>query len=373
MPIQPNDQFRHEWRRSLQNATGNSSSTIAAKLASLTRFETFTKSRTFLLLRADDVVAFKEHLLSAPSAHTGQLLSVSTFVHILEHCRGFFEWLAGTKQGRKIDADTVSWFRASRADQKRARGLLPKPVPSLADAHAAFAAMPGDTFIERRNRAVFACLMLTAIRADALASLTIGSVEVAEKRVLQSSKVIRTKNSKSIVTFFLPFTTNAQTVLEKWIAELTEFGLTSADALFPRDIDLPHLSAVRPIADEPWPCWRGSSQVRRIVRMAFGVADVPEYAPHVFRHMFAQHALSLNLSIEELMALSQNLGHKSLTTMLQYYGRLSIKRQAALIAGLAERINLDGLSSLKRFIKIVPRENEATVIQLIQLFLKSKD
>ncbi len=73
------------------------------------------------------------------------------------------------------------------------------------------------------------------------------------------------------------------------------------------------------------------------------------------------------------MALSQNLGHKSLTTMLQYYGRLSIKRQAALIAGLAERINLDGLSSLKRFIKIVPRENEATVIQLIQLFLKSKD
>jgi site-specific recombinase XerD len=325
MPIQPNDQLRHAWRRSLQNATGNSPSTIAAKLASLTKFETFTKHRSFLLLREDDIVAFKEHLLSAPNANTGQLLSVSTFDHMLEHCRGFFEWLAQTKEGRKIDTNAVSWLRASRADKERARELIPKPVPSLAEAHAAFAAMPGETLIERRNRAVFACLMLTAIRADALASLTIGSVNLAEKRVLQSGKVVRTKNSKSIVTFFLPFTHSAQTVLEEWIAELSKIGLTSADSLFPRDIDLPHLNAEPHTDDKPWPCWRGSSQVRRIVRMAFAAANVPEYAPHVFRHMFAQHALSLNLSIEELLALSQNLGHKSLTTMLQYYGRPSIK------------------------------------------------
>lgn len=191
MRCKPNDELRYEWRLSLQQKRGLAHSTVAAKLAALTRFENFSSRRPFSKLSRDQAVAFKEHLLTDASSATGERLSSSTLVHTLEHCGDFFSWLAMTKDGQKLDRDAVSWFCPSRADKERARSTTPKLVPQLDDAISAFAKMPVRTLIDRRNKAVFATLLLTAVRADTLASLTIGSVEFVTAAIRNRKRSVR--------------------------------------------------------------------------------------------------------------------------------------------------------------------------------------
>lgn len=340
MKTKSNDELRYEWRISLEQRRGLKKSTVLAKMAALRDYEKFTSERPFLKLRRDDVMAFKEHLLTSPSAATGKRLSCSTVVHMLDHCRDFFDWLAGQKEGRHLDREAIAWLTATRADKERARAVPPKPVPSLTEAMAAFAAMPTVMLQQRRDRAVFATLLLTAIRADALASLTLGSINLGKHSVWQDSSFVRTKNSKSFTVYFLPFVPEARQTLDKWIAELNGLCLASSDALFPRDLELVRIEAGERLNAGEFPVWQTSSQVRAIVRDAFVAAGLPSHCPHVFRHMFAKHIFALHPSAEEMIALSINLGHKKLETTLNPYARPDEETRARLIAGLGR--NADG-------------------------------
>lgn len=334
MKTKPNDELLHEWRTSLQQRRGLKPSTIAAKLAALRDYEAFTSRRSFLKLSGPQVAAFKEHLLTSLSLATGERLACSTVVHTVDHCRDFFSWLADRKEGRHLDREAVSWFSATRADKERARAVPPRAVPSLEEARTAFACMPAETLLNRRNRALFATLLLTAIRADALASLPLGSVDPENNTIWQDGRFVRTKNSKSFSVFFLPFIEEARQVLKDWIVELHSLGLSSGDALFPRDMELLRIEAGERLTLGEYPTWQGSSQVRAIVRGAFVAAGLPAHSPHVFRHMFAKHVFALRPAAEEIIAFSINLGHKKLETTLNPYARPDDKTRAMLIAQL---------------------------------------
>ncbi len=334
MTFIPNDELRHEWRRELQQARGLRRSTIDAKLAALTAFETFTANRSFLKLDREHVAAFKEHMLASPSPVTGQRLSPSTFVHSLDHCADFFRWLSEQKAGRTLDRGAISWFNASRADKDRARAVEPRTVPAFEEARSAFLVMPAGTLVERRNRAVFALLLLTAIRADALASLPLGAIDLEKSRVWQDHRIVRTKGGKSFTAFFLRLVPEALAAFEDWIHELRDFGLSASDALFPRDTELVRLEGGHRLPPGSFPRWRGSSQVRDIVRKAFTAAGFHAHAPHVIRHMLARHVFSLRPAAEEIIALSMNFGHEHIETTFESYAKPDEARRAELIAGI---------------------------------------
>lgn len=279
MRTKPNDELRHEWRLSLEHMLGLARSTVAAKLRSLTQLEILNPKRSFLNLKPDDIVASKEKLQATMGAKTGKRLSYSTITHTLSDWGDFFHWLASTREGRRtLDPVIASWCRPSRADKERARASAPKPVPEISDAIAAFAQMPAITQLERRNRAVFATLLLTSIRADTLASLTLGIVDSEEGAIWQDARIVRTKFSKSNNVYFLPFAPTARPILSDWINELRRLGLGDSDALFPRDIELQRLADGERIPPGSWPCWSGSAQVRAIVRGAFQSAGIVSHA-----------------------------------------------------------------------------------------------
>lgn len=351
MKSKPNDELRHDWRTSLQQRRGLKPSTIAAKLAALRDYENFTDQRSFLKLNGGQVAAFKEHLLASPSRTTGERLSCSTVVHTLDHCRDFFGWLADRREGRHLDREAVSWFSATRADKERARAVPPKTVPSLEEARAAFASMPSNALVNRRDRAVFAMLLLTAIRADALASLPLGSVDSENRSIWQDGRLVRTKNSRSFNVYFLPFVEEAHQALEAWIAELQGLGLSSSDALFPRDVELLRIEAGDRPAPGEYPMWQGSTQVRAIVRGAFTAAGLPAHSPHVFRHMFAKHVFALRPAAEEIIAFSINLGHKKLETTLNPYARPDEETRAKLIGELGGRSDVAGSIDMGALVK----------------------
>ena len=66
--------------------------------------------------------------------------------------------------------------------------------------------------------------------------------------------------------------------------------------------------------------WATSEPVRDIFRAAFAAAGLPYYNPHSFRDMLVRHAMTLDLTPEEMKAWSQNLGHADVLTTFTSYG-----------------------------------------------------
>jgi len=77
--------------------------------------------------------------------------------------------------------------------------------------------------------------------------------------------------------------------------------------------------------------WSTTQPINAVFRRAFVTAGLPYYNPHSLRDMLVRHAMSLNLSVEELKAWSQNLGHSDVTTTLTSYGTIPDHRQGELI------------------------------------------
>ena len=73
--------------------------------------------------------------------------------------------------------------------------------------------------------------------------------------------------------------------------------------------------------------------MRKIVRVAFEIAGVPNYGPHAFRHMLARHAAKHCTPVAELVAKSQNLGHTDVLSTLRSYRRINRDEQRKLITG----------------------------------------
>jgi hypothetical protein len=66
-------------------------------------------------------------------------------------------------------------------------------------------------------------------------------------------------------------------------------------------------------------------------------ALVPYYNPHSFRDMLVRHAMTLDLTPEEMKAWSQNIGHSDVLTTFTSYGAVPAHRQAELIRARAEK------------------------------------
>lgn len=75
--------------------------------------------------------------------------------------------------------------------------------------------------------------------------------------------------------------------------------------------------------------WLGT--IRDVFRRAFERAGLPYYNPHSFRDMLVRHAMTMDLTPEEMKAWSQNLGHSDVLTTFTSYGTVPLHRQAELI------------------------------------------
>ena len=64
--------------------------------------------------------------------------------------------------------------------------------------------MPSGTDIEKCNRALIAFILLTGARDNAVASMRLKHVNLAEGRIIQDARQVRTKFSKSFATYFSP-------------------------------------------------------------------------------------------------------------------------------------------------------------------------
>ena len=85
-----------------------------------------------------------------------------------------------------------------------------------------FDTMPNETVIQRRDKALFAFLVLTGARIQAVASLHLKRIDLVEGCVYQDARDVQTKGAKTFQTYFLPVGDDYLTCFSEWVDYLRD-------------------------------------------------------------------------------------------------------------------------------------------------------
>ena len=332
-----NERIKREYFRYLKEAGRKADSTIDAIRKAIGRFEAYTGLKDFRTFHREQAIGFKKHLAATRAARTGEPMAKSTMLSTTGALKDFFRWLS-CQPGYKsqLNATDIEYLNLSEKDTRAAKAPRLKTVPTIEQIRAVVQAMPAETEVERRNRALIALTILTGARDGALASLRLKHIDLDRRLVTQDPREVRTKRSKRIDTFLFPMGEDFEAVFADWVRYLREVRLFgNDDPVFPR---------TRVVADgqgafaadgvEPV-FWENTQPIREIFRAAFAAARLPYYRPHSFRDTLVQYGERHAPTIEHFKAWSQNLGHEHIGTTLTSYGPLATHRQGELVREVA--------------------------------------
>lgn len=183
------ERIKRKYRHYLQQSSGKSDATLDKVAAALARFEESTGHKSFKRFTTEQAVSFKSRLQLERNERTGERLSLATVNGILGDVKAFFKWLAwepGYKS--RISPTDADYFSLPMKDVAAATAYTERPYPSVSQALHAFRHMPFETPIQRRDRAVFALLLMTGVRDTALTSLRLKHVNRAEGVIYQNGR-----------------------------------------------------------------------------------------------------------------------------------------------------------------------------------------
>jgi integrase/recombinase XerD len=337
-----NELIKKQYEEALIHGRCRDPKTVKAVWDSITIFERFTGKADFKTFNSEQAKGFKKWLENQTNKG-GELLSLSTVRGTLNNIREFFLWLTiHPKYVRKIDGRAVEYLRLSNNDNRAARASRDKIPPTIEELQKTLSAMPFETDIEKRDKAIFAFMILTCVRDDALVSLRIKDVDVSQKTVWQDPKHVRTKFRKAILTRFVSAPIpEAEAIYMDWYVFAQDVLKAPPDApLFPQTLVIVNRETLtfeaKGLSRDPW---ASAAPVREIFKRAFASVGLPYFNPHLFRNTIVQWA-EKNCTPYEFKAISQNLGHEHAMTTYNSYGKLSERAQIEAIANLSN-INAD--------------------------------
>jgi integrase len=295
------------------------------------RFEEFTGYADFKKFDSEIAISFKKSL----AKNSGKPLTISTISSVLRNLRDFYAWLSNEPGYKSIKVNEIDYLKLTENEERMARSSAYKPAPTLAQVKRVIDLMPHQSAIERRDRAIVAFLILTAVRIEALISLKLKHLYVENGFVHQRSNEVKTKRRKTIITHFFPVGDEIVAIVEEWVSFLKEeklFGMD--DPLFPRTLQ-GHDENMNftPIGLEP-EHWKTGQPVRKILDWAFTRAGLDYFNPHSFRRTIGSLGQRMCENPEEMKAWSQSMGHESVLTTFLSYGHVDPDRQGELMERL---------------------------------------
>jgi integrase len=326
---------KRNYLRWLANAQGKNEATVDQVASAIDRFERHTGWADFKTFNGNQAIAFKAALAKETTA-AGKPLAKATVCSILRSLKGFFEWLSREpRYKRAVAFSDAAYFNPNSNDARAAGAVRRRPYPSLEQAHAALSAMPAETVVERRDRAVLALILLTGGRDGAIASLRLKHLDTDARTVFFDARDVKTKRAKTFRTRFFPVGGGAEAIVQAWERELRETLLFGPDdPIFPATrVGLDDRGSFTATGFERRG-WSNAQPIRAIFKSAFGNVGLPAYNPHSFRNMLVALSYRLRLDPKSLKAWSQNLGHDHIGTTLSSYGKLDEDEQIDVIARL---------------------------------------
>ena len=321
----------------LKEAKGRDQASIDTVEKAIERYDEYHRRKDWRKFNIEQPLAFKAYLSEQTNARTGQPLSASTIVSTLGALKAFFLWLADQPDYRtKIRYSDAEYFNPPDNLARTATARRHRPIATLDQIRQVLAAMPAETDVEKRDRALLAFTILTGARDRAIVSFKLKHIDIERALLQQDAREVRTKRAKTFTTWFFPVGNDIRAYVVNWVRLLrNERGFGSEDPLFPKAAveqgpDL-HFAACGLTRDH----WSNADPVRSIFRRAFENAALPYFNPHSFRNTLVQLAYQLRLDAERFKAWSQNLGHDECLTTFSSYGALSPHRQGEIISALA--------------------------------------
>lgn len=344
-----NERIKRKYLQWQETAKGASVKTTDQIAAAISAFEKSTGGKDFAAFHIEQPIKFKRDL-EKPRSTTGKPLAKATIRSRLMAVKLFFKWLADQRgyKSRVSHAD-CEYFNLTANDTRVATARRERPTPALEQIQHVIANAPHQTPTEMRDRALIAFTLLTGMRDAAIASLPIGKLDIDARRIDQDARVVRTKNAKTMSTFFFPVGGNAEAIVADWQAFLRKrLFFSNTDPLFPRSqVGMGEDGGFSVLGVER-AFWSSAAPIREIFRKRFEAAGLPYFHPHSFRKTLMKLAFQMKLDPESLKVWSQNLGHDNLATSLNSYGHVTNWRVSEVMAGLASAADThtnEGLSS----------------------------
>lgn len=343
-----NERMKRKYFAFLREAQRYSEASVDAAAKALSRFEDYTRYKDFKTFHFEQAVAFKRHLAEQTGKRSGEKLSKATLLATLKQLRAFFFWLAGQPgyKGRLQYSD-ADYFNLSEKDTRIATARREKEAPTLEQVKHVIRAMPGGSEMERRNRALVAFALLTGARDAAIASVKLKHIDLMKRCVHQDAREVKTKFSKTFMTYFFPVGDEIEQTVTEWVRFLREeklFG--NDDPLFPATRIALGASQQFEAAGLERKHWSTTTTIRTIFREAFERAGLSYFNPHSLRKTLARLGEQVCQTPEEFKAWSQNLGHEQVLTTFNSYGAVRQDRQGEIIRklGLPQQngMNVDG-------------------------------
>jgi integrase/recombinase XerC len=258
--------------------------TLAAYEADAGLLETLSEGRSPASLGAHDIRRFVASLHS-------QGLAPRSLARVLSAWRGFFDWLART---REIEANPCTGVRAPRAPRKLPEALSPDEAVRLV-------AIGDDSPLGLRDRALFELAYSCGLRVSELAGLDLDAVDERTGEVRVTGKGSKTR--------IVPVGAPALAAIAAWLPTRAALAAPGELALFVGRAG--KRVSVREVQ-------------RRIKRHATAAGIPVDVHPHMLRHSFASHLLQ---SSGDLRAVQEMLGHASIAST-QVYTHLDFQHLA---------------------------------------------
>ena len=342
-----NERIKRQYLIFLKEAKRQNEASIDAAAKALSRFETYTKLKSFKAFHFEQAVGFKKHLAKQDNLQTGKKLSKATMNSTLRQLKGFFQWLAmQTGYKSRINYTETEYFNLSEKDTRVATARRQKPVPTIEQVKHVISTMPVKTEIEKRNRCLIAFTLLTGARDSATASLKLKHIDLGTESIFQDAREVNTKFSKTFTTYFFPVGDEIRQIVIDWVNYLKHDLLYgNDDPLFPKTNVVQGESRIFEPSGFKRENWQTASSIRKIFKDAFVGAGLAYFNPHSFRDTLVRLSQTMCQSPEEFKAWSQNLGHESVLTTFYSYGEVQPQRQAEIIYQLKAPSEKTGLNA----------------------------
>ena len=329
-----NERLKRRYELYLRDAKGQDDKSIDKMRAALVKFEESTKYKPFKAFRIDQARQFKDALSRAKTAK-GKPLALTTIDATLRLVKGFFHWLAGQAGFKRVlTYSDVEYFNNNRKDARAAHAERPAQYPSTQAAFHAFQGMAVQNDLQRRDKAIFAFLVITGARIGAVSSLRLKHVNLVDGYVFQDGREVRTKNGKTFRTWFFPMHSDYLACFTDWVTFLRDkkmFG--PEDALFPRP-ERRFVNGKFVFDNLSREIYANGAKVNEVFKAAFAQVQMHPYGAHSVRKMLVQEMNDRDLTLAEQKAWSQNLGHENFTTTVSSYLPVTEQQQGVLIKGM---------------------------------------
>jgi integrase len=338
-----NERIKHRYLAFLGEAKRFAPGSVDQVAAAIGDFEAFNGYKDFRQFRIEQAQSYKRKLGGTVASGSGRSLAKATISSRLASLKAFFQWLALQPGFRSwLTYSDAEYFNASANDERVAKAVRERPVPSIEQIRHVLNSMPVRSDIERRNQALIAFTLLSGARDNAIASMSLKHVDIANRRINQDAREVRTKNAKTITSTFFPVGTDIELIFENWVRLLNEQLWGPDDPLFPATKVALGRSGHFENCGLGRKHWKDAAAIRRIFKEAFEAAGLSYFNPHSFRNTLARLGEKICPNPEAFKAWSQNLGHEHVLTTFTSYGAVAAPRQAEILGMLRDKSDAIG-------------------------------